>query len=591
MATATDDVDVLIIGAGPAGLTTANSFNGSGLRVRLIDIKAAPLQFGRADGLKSISMEVLDSFGIGDTILKDAQPCEEIVLWHPDPKRDGVISRTMTIPDRVEELGQIERVMVENLYKHGSVRVSWNTQPVALHTDLSSIDDPEAYPSTLTVQNTETKIRETIRAKYVVGGDGAHSWLRKYLKIGFSGDLTDSTWGVMNLVPKTNFPDIRKVFVVHSKVGTVMGVPREDKLVRLYISMDGSTRHTSVNAQNIAPEKILEAAQAILAPYTLEAGRIPWSSAYNVGQRVADEFARYDRIFLAGDAVHTHSPKAGQGMNTSIQDGYNIGWKLRYVLEHKADRGLLSTYQSERRPVARALIDFDKAYLESFARKDITHDEFLDAYLAGQAFTTGIHIQYPPSLLVRPVSTNSQPYATSLAPGKRLPDFQMVNQSDAVPIQAYHRFTNDGRFRLLVFPGDLSQGVAFSRYTQLGEWLASSLAPSSGLEIITIHATKRGDVELLDLHPVFRPWSDEEGWDYWCVYADDDSYHKGHGRVYERLEISKAEGLLVLLRPDGYISLICGFEKAGALVDFFKELKPKSRTRLGATGGGRQSHL
>jgi phenol 2-monooxygenase len=94
-------------------LTTANSFIGSPLRVRLIDKKAAPLQFGRADGLKSISLEVLDSFGIGDTILKDAQPCEEIALWHPDPERDGVISRTMTIPDRVEELGKAREITLD----------------------------------------------------------------------------------------------------------------------------------------------------------------------------------------------------------------------------------------------------------------------------------------------------------------------------------------------------------------------------------------------------------------------------------------------------------------------------------------------
>lgn len=355
--------------------------------------------------------------------------------------------------------------------------------------------------------------------------------------------------------------------------------------------MDDGTQEAPVKAQDVAPEKILEAAQAILEPYDLEAGRIPWFSTYKVGQRVADEFARYNRIFLAGDAVHTHSPKAGQGMNTSIQDGYNIGWKLRYVLEQKADRGLLSTYQSERRPVAQALIDFDRAYLEFFARKDIPHDEFLDAYLAGQAFTTGIHIQYEPSLLVRPLSTNSPHRAANLAPGKRLPDFQMVNQSDAVPILAYHRFTNDGRFRLLVFPGDISQDVNFSGYTRLGEWLASNLASSWGLEIITIHAAKRGNVELMNLHPVFRPWSDEEGWNYWCVYADDVSFHKGHGRVYERLGISKEHGLLVLLRPDGYISLICGFENTHALVDFFMEFKPRAMNCVRPATGGRQANL
>ena len=384
----------------------------------------------------------------------------------------------------------------------------------------------------------------------------------------------------MNLVPKTDFPDIRKVFVVHSNVGTVMGVPRENKLVRFYISMDGGNRHTSLDAKSVTAESIIDAARAILAPYTVDAGRIPWWSAYCVGQRVADEFSRHNRIFLAGDAVHTHSPKAGQGMNTSIQDGYNIGWKLRYCLEQKADLSLLSTYQTERRPIAQALIDFDREYLKSFTRTDITHDEFLEAYLAGQKFTTGIQIQYPLSLIVKAKEsqTSSHPLATNLAPGKRLPDFQMVNQSDAVPIHAYHRFASDGRFRILVFPGDISQDFAFSRFNRLGEWLTTHLLQNSGLEIITIHGSKRADLELMDLHPAFRPWNDEDGWNYWTVYADDESYHEGHGHVYERCGIGNGEGALVLLRPDGYIGLITSFNEAHEVVDFFDGLKPKPRT-------------
>lgn len=389
--------------------------------------------------------------------------------------------------------------------------------------------------------------------------------------------LNSHPTGVLNMIPKTNFPDIRKVFVVHSTRGTVMGVPREDKLVRFYISMDGGHRNTSLDAKSVTAENIVTAAQAILHPYTLEAGNIPWWSAYCVGQRVADEFSHHNRIFLAGDAVHTHSPKAGQGMNTSIQDGYNIGWKLRYCLERKCDTALLSTYESERRPIAQALINFDREYLEFFARTDTTHDEFLKAYVAAQKFTTGIGIQYPTSLVVQTMETQAQSHflATKLAHGMRLPDFQMVNQSDGVPIRAYHRLSSDGRFRILVFPGDVAEGAATDRFSRLGDRLAKGLTRNPGVEIITVHSSRRADVELMDLHPVFRPWDDENGWNYWTVYADDDSYHDGHGHVYERCGIDRNTGCIVLLRPDGYVSLICGLEDTGAIEGFFDRLKVK----------------
>ncbi|KAK2592651.1 hypothetical protein QQS21_009650 [Conoideocrella luteorostrata] len=579
-------VDVLIVGAGPAGLTAANCFNGTKLKVLVVDKKDGPEKTGRADGLKSISLEILDTFGIGDTILTDSQRCEEIVLWNPD--KNGVIQRTMTIADKVDELmkpreitldqGRIEAVMGENLQKHGNVETCWNTQPVDVELDPELEDDPDAYPITVNLHNNKTHTRRTICAKYLIGSDGGRSWLRKFFNIKFTGDLTDSTWGVLNMIPRTDFPDIRKVFVVHSTRGTIMGVPREDKLVRFYISMDGGHRNTSLDAKSITSDKIVRAAQDILAPYKLEAGKIPWWSAYCVGQRVADQFSYRNRVFLAGDAVHTHSPKAGQGMNTSIQDGYNIGWKLRYYLENSCNVSLVATYESERRPVAQALINFDKEYLEFFARTDTTHDEFLEAYLAAQKFTTGIGIRYAPSVVVQATARpeDSHAIAAGLAHGMRLPDFQMVNQSDGVPVHIYHRLTQQARFRLLFFPGDIANESTGLRFKTLGSWIAEHKKKVTGIEFITIHSSIRADVELMNLHPVFRPWDDDDGWDYWAVYADDESYHDGHGHAYERCGIDRSTGCMVLLRPDGYVSLICGLDDTNALVTFLDQLNSPS---------------
>ncbi|KAH7323768.1 FAD binding domain protein [Rhexocercosporidium sp. MPI-PUGE-AT-0058] len=392
MSSKSSNVDMLIVGAGPASLS-----------VRIVHKKSGALTLGKADSLKSI-------FGLGDAILNECLRFEEIYLWDVD--LNGVIQRTMTMPDRVEELmkrrgvmldqGIIERLICENPKKHESVQVSWDTCPADLHIDGDLLHEPAAYPITAILENGLDGVRETVHAKYVIGSDGARSWVRKQHNINFAGDLTDSTW----VMPKTNFPDIRKVFVVHSIHGTT-----------------GEQTYS-----------ILKAAQAILAPYTLEAASIPWWSAYCVGQRVADEFSRYDKIFLAGDAVHTQSPKAGQGMNTSIQDDYNIGWKLRHCLEKKA------------------LIEFDRKYLEFFDRTDVTPDDFLITYLADQKFTTDTET----------ASSTHPAVATNLMPGMRLPDFQMVNQSDSVPIFAHHRFTCDAHFRILVFAGDISKkGCAF----------------------------------------------------------------------------------------------------------------------------------
>ncbi|THC88160.1 hypothetical protein EYZ11_012392 [Aspergillus tanneri] len=375
----------------------------------------------------------------------------------------------------------------------------------------------------------------------------------------------------MDIVPKTSFPDIRKVAVIHSSKGTVMSVPREDRLVRFYIQIDavnpdaasGLARH------DLKVDDLLDAARAIMFPYTMEAAECAWWSAYRVGQRVANEFARHDRVFLAGDSVHTHSPKAGQGMNTSIQD---------------------ATYESERKPVAEALINFDRDYLKHFAKQHASnHADFLDAYLKGQRFTTGIGIRYPPSLLITE-DVDVQSLQRGLVPGLRLPDFQVVNQSDGVPIRIHQRLRADGKFRILVFPGDVSQEYTMSRLNQFGGWLAKSKLdvevslPQGGsgeffIETITIHSARRADVELEDFHEAFHPWSSRWGWNYWNVYADDESYHDGHGEAYQRCGLDRNHDCVAVVRPDGYISVVCDLENTEAVASFFDTLQPIKAVR------------
>lgn len=139
-----------------------------------------------------------------------------------------------------------------------------------------------------------------------------------------------------------------------------MVIPRENDLVRLYIQIAQPEKGKRPNRAEVTPEKLLKAAQSILAPYTIEMPNIEWYTCYEIGQRLATKWVWNNRVFIAGDACHTHSPKAGQGMNISMADTFNLSWKLAHVLQKKADPNILKTYEVERAQVANQLIEFDQ---------------------------------------------------------------------------------------------------------------------------------------------------------------------------------------------------------------------------------------
>ena len=197
--------------------------------------------------------------------------------------------------------------------------------------------------------------------------------------------------------------------------------------------------------------------------------------------------------------------------------------------------------------------------------EDSVSKHFHSAYVQGLTDSTGIAIRYEPSVLVHDLEESIRDkLARNVDVGMRLRNVKIINQSDGVMIRLQKLVKPDGKFRLLVFPGDISRQREAQRLRKLGEELNCLTSGQAGeilidgyLEVITIHAAKRGDIELLDLHEVFHPWSHEGGWDYWKVYADDSSWHEGACNAYKTLGIG-TDGCMMLLRPDGYVSLLCG---------------------------------
>ncbi|CZR66721.1 probable phenol 2-monooxygenase [Phialocephala subalpina] len=661
MAPGDSEVDVLIVGAGPAGLMAATWMARCGIKTRIIDKRGTKIFSGQADGLQCRTLEIFDSFGFADRVWKESNHMLEICLWNPDS--EGRIRRSDRIPDTIPFIsrfqqvvlhqGRIERFFLDSMKKHSDIRVERGVMPQSMTFDENKAEDPAAYPIEVTLQHlTEAEMnpdqststngaaksdglfrsnmaaddteellqraanhglvgsRETVKAKYLIGCDGAHSWVRRQLGQGFEleGEQTDYIWGVLDIIPITDFPDIRMRCAIHSaSSGSVMVIPRENKLVRLYIQMTTTEKGgDKLDRSNITPKLILESAQRTMKPYKLDYEYCDWWTAYQIGQRVGKSFSKSTRIFLAGDAVHTHSPKAGQGMNVSMQDTYNLGWKIAGVINGTLDRKVLGTYESERKMIAEQLIEFDHKFSRLFSgrpAKDVADEagismsEFKEAFVKGNLFASGVAVDYDASLIVakdggpkeqsdgtgvlngdkRGRGAGNKELATNIKIGQRFPSYQVLNQADARPWPFQQFLKSDGRFRIIVFAGNIVSPSQKSLVHQLAkslEPLTKRYTPSSKpidsrIEILTLHSSKRHDVEIFDFPELLRPWTEGEGWDYWKIFVDDESYHEGDGRAYEGYGVDKEKGCLVAARPDGYVGWVGGLEDVGDLERWF----------------------
>ncbi|KAF4167690.1 hypothetical protein CNMCM6936_004535 [Aspergillus lentulus] len=664
-----DHVDVLIVGAGPAGLMLANWMSRLGIKTRIVDKRSTKVFSGQADGLQCRTLEIFDSFDFAHRAWRESNHMLEICLWNPD--KDGIIRRSDRIPDTIPGLsrfqqvvlhqGRIERFFLDSIKEHSNITVERGVMPTSFEFDASKAADVDDYPITVTLRtlteeeatpkqqqatngaavsdglfrsnlspdDTDDMLRaaeldsranqtQVVKAKFMVGCDGAHSWVRRQLGFKLEGDSTDYIWGVLDIIPITDFPDIRMRCAIHSaSAGSVMVIPRENKLVRLYIQLQSTvTGGGKADRSKITPDMILKSAQRILHPYKLDYSYCDWWTAYQIGQRVGDQFSLEERVFLAGDAVHTHSPKAGQGMNVSMQDAYNLGWKLAHVVKGYSDSAILKTYQSERRRIAQDLINFDYRFSRLFSgrpakdvmdEEGISMEEFKMAFQKGNMFASGIAVDYGSSLLVAKAGdsgeqgdgtdvaskdkslrvVSKQHLSTGISVGMRMPSFKVLNQSDARPWHLQELLKSNGRWRVIVFAGDLTNSENFGRYSQLGEKLSSPTSflrqytppgqpIDSVIEVLTVHAGPRTSIELLDLPEIFHPYSEKQGWDYWKVFVDDQSYHEGHGKAYENYGIDPRRGASVIVRPDQYVSWLGEVDDYEDMERFFSAfMKPQ----------------
>jgi phenol 2-monooxygenase len=357
---APDHREAVVVGAGPSGLFLTlllARYGITGRSLLCLDSKAGTLKAGQADGLQPRTLEVLQSLGIASEILQEGCHMAEVAFWNPtatttESEQGQVkagIERTAFVPDVAVPTrfpyevtihqGRIERILQQNLALYESVDIIRRSHHFTDY-EIDVEKHPE-YPILVNYTyelDDGTMAQDSVRTKYLVGADGAHSKVRKSMGLELEGETSDHIWGVCDFVADTDFPDIRNRCAVHSSSGSVMIIPREriatgEYLTRLYVHAPeydrpqvedeeagdtGTKKKSRTRREALTLDQIFKQAQAVFAPYQIKIkeNTVPdWWAAYQIGQRMSPKFSQrapdgIDRVFIIGDGTfHAQHPR------------------------------------------------------------------------------------------------------------------------------------------------------------------------------------------------------------------------------------------------------------------------------------------
>ena len=366
------DTDVLIVGAGPTGLMLANQLARRGIRFEIVDRHSGPAQQSRAMAVHARTLEIYAKLGIAEQAVARGARGTGASMWANGRWRAqipvGDIGKGLSPFPFVLMLGQDENehIMGDKLKELGAT-VQWNTELIALEQQDDRVDVTLKQPD---------GTQRAISAAWVAGCDGSRSAVREKNGIGFPGAPYEHTFFVAD-TEATGSMRQNELNVYLSRDGFHLFFPMhgKDRWRVIGILPPQLRARDDVTFEQVVPS-IREQAGT-----SLDFKSCLWFSTYRIHHRAAERF-RERRCFVLGDAAHVHSPMGGQGMNTGLQDAYNLAWKLALVVSGRADAALLDTYAQDRMPVAQELLEDHRPRLPAdrcgqLARDDVAHEDHL----------------------------------------------------------------------------------------------------------------------------------------------------------------------------------------------------------------------
>ncbi len=563
-----DKVDVLICGGGPVGLLVAYCLSRCGVSSYVVEQheRTKQIAYGRAAMIAPRTLEMLDQLDLADALGQIGFVARGQISYKNGQRIESLTAPSSYILDTFFDYALLCRQRyTEDVIRDGYSKCSGRSvHHGAKLIDLAIGKSDEEHPVKSSIE-TRDRGMISVRSKYIIGADGGRSKVRELAGIEFEGEKSNRHWIRIDGVVETNMPEARKGIcgIQSQSHGSVLWASLDHGVTRVGFALPEKLWE-EIGA-NISLEDVIREAQKALQPFTLEFKTVDWWTVYSVGQRLASDYRKNDRIFIAGDAAHTHSSGAAQGMNTGLHDAVNLSWKLAGRINGWLSEEVLDTYTTERRPIAQRIIEQDKIISvltggeipEQFKGDPNAdaHKLLTETFRENLSLNNGLGITYPTDDLT--VVASNPTLSRKIQPGERALDVLVQRPGLRIPLRLYSVTKNYGKFTIMLFCGDPSQDQASTK--SFGEYLDSSASflhyPVDIFQGVTIIAGSNEEGSP-DERLGITSFGD-------AVYDVDGSAHEGYG-------IPTDKGAVVVARPDGTIGTVCALGDGASVSSYFE---------------------